>query len=329
MLNKRPKILIIDDTPANVKLLGEALTKEYELKFALSGTVGLQIAAQLPLPDLILLDVLMPGMDGYQTCSLLRENPQLQKIPVIFVTALSDSDNEKRGLALGVADYITKPINIEIAKLRIRNLLERERLRKEIEFYRDRLAALVVERSQALEIAHDHEARLESIAYYDPLTGVPNRRLLMDRLNQAMAIAQRLKQMLAICYLDLDGFKAVNDQLGHDAGDQLLVEFTCRLKAILRQCDSIARLGGDEFVLLFGNIDKESECYTILERVLAATQMPFVLKNQTVTVSASIGVTFYPHDTATTDDLLTHADRAMYQAKQAGKNCFVTYAVSS
>lgn len=151
MSQKCPKILIIDDVPDNVMLLGEALANEFELQFALSGTDGLELAALAPQPDLILLDVLMPNMNGYETCLRLKEDPHLQKIPIIFVTALSDSDDESQGLALGAADYITKPINIPIARLRIRNLLERERQRKEIEFYRDRLAVLVVERTQSLD----------------------------------------------------------------------------------------------------------------------------------------------------------------------------------
>lgn len=155
MTNKRPKILMIDDTPANLMLLGNALNDEYTLQIALSGAEGLELAAQVPQPDLILLDVLMPQMDGYQTRVHLLEDQRLQKIPVIFVTALSEIDNEMQGLSLGAADYITKPINVEIAKLRIRNLLERERQRKEIEFYRDRLAVLLVERSQSLATAQE------------------------------------------------------------------------------------------------------------------------------------------------------------------------------
>ncbi|CAK0754570.1 diguanylate cyclase [Gammaproteobacteria bacterium] len=167
-----------------------------------------------------------------------------------------------------------------------------------------------------------HEAELESIAYYDPLTGVPNRRLLVDRLSQSMAHAQRSGRLLAICYFDLDGFKPVNDHLGHDAGDQLLVEITCRLQNLLRAGDTLARVGGDEFALLLGNLEQDTKCFDILERVLASIKMPVSIKNQSVSVSASIGVTLFPGDNVDAGNLLHHADEAMYQAKKAGKNRF-------
>ncbi|CAK0761399.1 diguanylate cyclase [Gammaproteobacteria bacterium] len=167
-----------------------------------------------------------------------------------------------------------------------------------------------------------HEAELERIAHYDPLTGVPNRRLLADRLKQAIVRTQRTGKVLAICYLDLDGFKPINDQFGHEVGDQLLVEVTRQLREILRVGDTLARLGGDEFVLLFGDLNQEEECSAVLQRVLSAVATPFVIKDTAVTVSASIGVTLYPYDAADADTLLRHADQAMYLAKEAGKNRF-------
>lgn len=128
----RPRLLIVDDVPANVAILGEALTDDYEVQFANSGAEALQLASQIP-PDLILLDIMMPGMDGYETCRRLQQLPALHRVPVIFVTALNDPANEASGLALGAADYITKPFDVGITRLRIRNLLERERLRSELQ----------------------------------------------------------------------------------------------------------------------------------------------------------------------------------------------------
>lgn len=167
-----------------------------------------------------------------------------------------------------------------------------------------------------------HEAELDRIAHYDPLTGVPNRRLLADRLAQAIARTARGDMSLAVCYLDLDGFKQVNDTYGHPGGDQLLVGVTDHLKKILRAEDTLARLGGDEFVLLLTDIASPEECSVVLERVLTATGSPVMVDGHAVSVSASIGVSLYPQDHADADTLLRHADQAMYLAKNSGKNRF-------
>ncbi len=162
-----------------------------------------------------------------------------------------------------------------------------------------------------------HEEELNRIAYFDPLTGAPNRRLLDDRLRQAIAHSRRTGRPLAVCVIDLDGFKPVNDQLGHEAGDQVLVDIVDRLTAILRASDTVARVGGDEFVLLLEDIDGER----VLERVLETIRAPIALDAERVSVSASIGVTLFPEDDADPDTLLRHADQAMYRAKQRGRNC--------
>jgi diguanylate cyclase (GGDEF)-like protein/PAS domain S-box-containing protein len=165
-----------------------------------------------------------------------------------------------------------------------------------------------------------HEAELAHIAQYDMLTGVPNRRLLGDRMKVALARARRDKLTLAVCMLDLDGFKEVNDLHGHDVGDQLLVEIARRLLTVLREDDTLARLGGDEFVLLLANLRHPEESHGVLERMLRSIAQPMAIGNAEVQVSASIGLTLYPHDDADPDTLLRHADQAMYTAKQEGKN---------
>ncbi|MBC3917868.1 PAS domain S-box protein [Undibacterium sp. CY18W] len=165
-----------------------------------------------------------------------------------------------------------------------------------------------------------HEAELERIANYDPLTGAPNRRLLADRLDQAVNRAKRTGKTVAICYLDLDGFKSVNDHYGHAAGDTLLISVTENLKHVLRADDTLARLGGDEFALLLSDISSAEESVTILDRILASVSQPIQLNEVTVTISASIGVSLYPDDNVDADTLLRHADHAMYLAKEAGKN---------
>jgi diguanylate cyclase (GGDEF)-like protein/PAS domain S-box-containing protein len=171
----------------------------------------------------------------------------------------------------------------------------------------------------------EHEAELDRIAHYDTLTGVPNRRLLADRLQQAIAHVRRSGKPLAMCYLDLDGFKPVNDQYGHEVGDKLLVHITEALRQILRPDDTIARLGGDEFVLLFTELSRPEDCYPLLDRVLEATRSPMIMNGVTHRVSASIGVTLCPPDAEDVDTLLRHADQAMYRAKIAGRNSYHLY----
>ncbi|MBA3032126.1 MAG: EAL domain-containing protein [Gammaproteobacteria bacterium] len=163
------------------------------------------------------------------------------------------------------------------------------------------------------------QRQLEHIAHYDALTGIPNRVLLADRMQLALAQARRAERLMAVCYVDLDGFKPINDAFGHEAGDRLLVEIAHRLREGLRSGDTVARLGGDEFVLLLG-IERREECDTALRRVLDAIAQPLSVAGSPVTISASIGVTLFPLDDADPDTLLRHADQAMYGAKQEGRN---------
>ncbi|MDP2901886.1 MAG: GGDEF domain-containing protein, partial [Methylovulum sp.] len=161
---------------------------------------------------------------------------------------------------------------------------------------------------------------LEGIANHDALTGLPNRRLLADRLSQATIHANRNQKSLAVCYLDLDGFKQVNDVFGHAAGDTLLQEIAQRFKSILRGNDTVARLGGDEFVLLFNDLNKSEDVFALLDRLLAVAKEPVVFENVQARVSASIGVSFFPVDSNDADMLMKFADEAMYHAKHKGKS---------
>ncbi|MCK9372817.1 MAG: diguanylate cyclase [Sulfuricurvum sp.] len=170
----------------------------------------------------------------------------------------------------------------------------------------------------------DYESTLERMAFYDSLTGLPNRLLFAERINQAMMISKRLNTMMAICYLDLDEFKPVNDGFGHSVGDKLLLEISNRMQNQVRESDTIARIGGDEFAILLINIKGIQECETIITKILDSINEPFILPDKgEVTVTASIGITLYPHDNSPSDILLRHADQAMYLAKESGKNQYV------
>jgi diguanylate cyclase (GGDEF)-like protein len=170
------------------------------------------------------------------------------------------------------------------------------------------------------------QQQLERIANHDFLTGLPNRLFLFVRLGQAMAQARRSHDFLAVCYLDLDGFKAINDKFGHGAGDNLLQEIATRIQSIVRGNDTVARMGGDEFAILLSDIKQPGDCSSLLERLLAAIQLPVALTlDDAVTVTASIGVTLFPTDDGEPDVLLHHADLALYQAKESGKAQFRFY----
>jgi diguanylate cyclase (GGDEF)-like protein len=165
-----------------------------------------------------------------------------------------------------------------------------------------------------------HEQELEHIAHYDTLTGLPNRALLADRLQQEMAHCLRRRKQLAVVFIDLDGFKLVNDQHGHGVGDELLIALALRMKGALREGDTLARIGGDEFVAVLTGLDLPKDCEVVLSRLLAAAAEPVMANGVLLRVSASIGVTLFPQDSGIADQLLRHADHAMYQAKQSGKN---------
>ena len=558
MNSTHSRILAIDDTPANLMTLGAALSEEFDLQIATSGQQGLLLAAESP-PNLILLDIMMPVMDGYEVCRRLKADPKLSHIPVIFVTALDNIGAETQGLSLGAVDYIAKPINVEIARQRIRNQLDREYLRAEVEAQRDQLAAQVenlqkltvaVEQCPASVVITDlnaiieyvnprfceitqysesevigqnpnllqsgltnpvvyqdmwdtlaaghvwkgellnkrktgdlyweeaqiapvknglgtithyvavktditkrkeieaklqlsanvfsharegimitdangtiidvnetfsritgyskeeavgrnprmlksgrqnpegygtmwsdlthkghwygevwnrrkngevyaemltisavydaegvrqhfvalfsditpiktNQQQLEHIAHYDVLTGLPNRLLLSDRLQQALLQVQRRKNFLAVAFIDLDGFKAVNDNYGHATGDELLILLTLRMKTVLREGDTLARIGGDEFVAILVDLERPEDFRQILTRMLLAASDPIAIGNTTIQVSASIGVTLSPHDCPDPAVLIDHADRAMYAAKQSGKNCYRVFAATT
>lgn len=176
-----------------------------------------------------------------------------------------------------------------------------------------------------ISLFKQHEKQLERIAYYDVLTGVPNRMLLVDRMKQAIAQTHRNKKLLVVCVLDLDGFKPINDNYGHHIGDQVLIKIAERITHTIREADTLARLGGDEFVILLLDMEKMADCLHSVERLVESIAHPIPIGNQLFAVTASIGVTVYPVDDQEVDALLRHADQAMYKAKHSGKNCYFLY----
>jgi two-component system, cell cycle response regulator len=249
--------------------------------------------------DLILLDLEMPGMDGFQVMEGLKEIDTDGYLPVLAVTA--HPGHKLRALQGGAKDFISKPFDLAEVLMRVHNMLEVRLLH---------------------EAARNHGKMLEALALKDPLTGLANRRLLADRMSMGLVHARRNKSTVAVVYLDLDGFKEINNTLGHGAGDVLLKMVAARLTATVREEDTVVRLGGDEFVIALWHVSGPDYAATVALKVIEAVSQPYVLEGQTVNVTTSAGVGIYPIHGEDADTLMKSADRALYEAKHAGTNAY-------
>ena len=294
------KVLIVDNQEASVLLLERLLrgagyvsitsTTDPGEVCALHGKNGY---------DLILLDLEMPGMDGFQVMQGLMIIEIEGYLPVLAVTA--QPAHKLRALQGGTRDFISKPFDLAEVLMRVRNMLEVRLLH---------------------EAARNHGKVLEALALKDPLTGLANRRLLADRLSMALIHARRNESTMAVVYLDLDGFKQINNTLGHGAGDILLKMVAERLTATVRGEDTVARLGGDEFVIALWHLSSPDDAATVALKVIEAVSQPYVIEGQTVSVTTSAGVGIYPLHGEDANTLMKRADLALYEAKRAGKNAY-------
>jgi diguanylate cyclase (GGDEF)-like protein len=326
-MSPMPKILVVDDTPANLFSMRQLLASSGAQMFeAASGDAALQLCLDHRFA-LILLDVHMPDMDGFEVANLLAATAQFRDTPIIFVTAAyADDLSRLKGYRAGAVDYIAKPINDVILQSKVRVFLELYVARCKLQEAMDALS----ERNQQLtgEVAERAraEAQVRHQASHDMLTGLPNRVLFHDRLHTAISRADRHHGQFALAFLDIDGFKSVNDAHGHQAGDALLCEVARRMSARLRDSDTVARLGGDEFALILEEVDDPAITVRVCEGLGTRLAEPYGLtvngETVEVQVSASIGVVhFRPHGRPGADERLVQAaDRAMYRAKQTGKN---------
>ncbi len=327
MNDSRPKILVVDDTHANLVAMRRLLADcGAELIEADSGNQALALCLDHDFA-LILLDVNMPDMDGFEVAALLGETEQLRETPIIFVTAAYADDLARmKGYRSGAVDYIAKPINDAILQSKVRVFLELHGARTQLQ----QALGEISERNRQLQVEIVERERIEKQvrhqATHDMLTGLPNRVLFHDRLHTAIQRAQRQQQNFALVLLDIDGFKEVNDQHGHPAGDALLQQIAERLLAQLRESDTVARLGGDEFALILENISESQQALQICQKLCEVLGAPYTLAVGEATievqVSASIGLARYrDHQRANDDEqLIKTADNAMYEAKRGGKN---------
>ncbi|MFK8051148.1 MAG: diguanylate cyclase [Halioglobus sp.] len=424
------KILAVDDDITTTMLV-EAMFSErgYQVFSASGGAEALDKIVEIQ-PDIILLDIMMPEMDGYETCKRIKAISDFTYTPIIMLTSSDNVEAVENAYASGASDFICKPVNWPILFHRVDYALRAARAfasenqaamlsraidvspseilichrqslkilnantsaKDNLGYSRDALNALSfhdiaaisspnrlddsllnLEEGEQVSLTVDMlradgtnypaegfvihsceessqcyigifqdiserkqaEEELHRMAFYDVLTGLPNRRLFQEHVERALDLAKRRGVHCAICVMDLDGFKRINDTLGHKVGDLLLKEISHRLNGLLRKTDlvayeastdalasqnQIARLGGDEFILLLTELDDANSVQRVAERVLKEVAQPYTVDNAELTITCSIGIALYPENGATLDELMTDADTAMYQAKQAGKN---------
>ena len=292
------RVLIVDDRKVNVLLLERMLSGAGYASIA--STTDPAEVCQLHRDnhyDLILLDLVMPRLDGFRVMEGLKEIETDGYLPVLVVTA--NVADKLRALECGAKDFISKPFDFTEALMRVRNMLE---------------VRLVYEASR------NHAKTLESLALKDPLTGLVNRRLLAERISMAVVQARRNSSTMAVLYLDLDGFKEINDTLGHGAGDALLKMVAARLVATVREADTVARLGGDEFIIVLSHPNGMEGAAKLASKVIQAVSQPYRVEGQTVSITTSAGVGLYPVHGEDAETLMKSADVALYEAKRAGKN---------
>jgi len=295
-----PLVLVVDDLEANLEamqaLLGD--DENWQLRCVNSGEAALRCLLHEDV-SLVLLDVHMPGMDGYEVAELMRGNARTRDIPIIFVSAIAQTqDAVLRGYDRGAVDFILKPFNPVFLQHKIHNLLAYENSRRELQ----RLSK-----------------QLQALSVTDPLTGLLNRRGFYQAMEAALARAKRSARPLAVCYLDLDGFKVINDSLGHNVGDELLRHVAEQLKSGLRTYDSLARLGGDEFTVLLDSLDNCLDAAQVAEKLLDLVSARHQIGDKDFTLSASAGIACYPECGEDVGSLLRAADMAMYEAKRNGR----------
>ncbi len=325
------KILIVDDIPDNLRLLATTLTEQgYTVRCAKNGSIAL-MGARNDLPDLILLDINMPELNGYQVCEQLKADRTTSSIPIIFLSAQDGIQDKVRAFTTGGVDFIGKPFQVEEVLARVRNQLALQAANTEIRILNEELELRVQERTSQLETAnrilkqeilqrHQLEKRLRHEALHDSLTGLPNRNLFMQQVERCLDnVIDNPEQQFAILFIDLDRFKIINDSLGHLAGDELLIACATRLQECITEQNTLARLGGDEFTVLLEQVKDVRDAVIVAEKILQQFATSFDLGDRRLTITVSIGIVIGDCEYRQETDLLRNADTAMYRAKEQGK----------
>ena len=293
---ERPIVVLADDDPSIRLMVRHVLESEdFDIVEASDGLEALK-AVEKHHPALVLLDAVMPGIDGFTTCQQIKDKGHTD-IPVMMITGLDDDASVERAYEVGAIDFITKPIKWAVLKHRVKSVV----------------AKVIAER------------KVKLLAYRDTLTGLPNRLLFADRLEQAVVRSERTRTSMALMLIDIDDFKLVNDSFGHDAGDKLIKAVGDLISKSLRRADTIARLGGDEFAVIIEGIEGPEDAISIADNLTTILEHNVRLDDQETYTSASIGIAVYPGDGNDARALLKNADTAMYRAKESGRHCFQFY----
>ena len=318
---KAARVLVADDD-MNVRLLTRQCLEREGITVieAADGHEALDAFVR-ERPDMVFLDVEMPGMTGLEVCRRIRAMPQGENVPIMIVTGSDDRESIDEGFRAGATQYKTKPVNWSL-------------LSRDVQY--------MLRASNAFNVLKRQEDRLRYLAYFDPLTSLPNRRSFTEQLNRLLKRARRVHTFAALLFIDLDNFKRINDSIGHARGDRLLVEIAKRLTSELRESDAIsyysdasaedddgsaeiARLGGDEFTIVLSDVHSTHDVETVARRIIQTLSEPIALHTHNPVVTPSIGIAMYPQDGEDADALVRNADTAMYAAKSDGRACFRFY----
>ncbi|MGD9731805.1 MAG: diguanylate cyclase [Desulfamplus sp.] len=307
-------ILVVDDNPQNLRLLIAILSmRGYKVRPAPSGSIALESAFSTP-PDLILLDIMMPEMNGYEVCQKLKESELTSSVPVIFISAIDAVADKVKAFEMGAVDYITKPFQAEEILARVNTHLSLRRTQKMLE--------------EEIELRKESEERLKVIslkyqkmATQDYLTGVSNRRFFMERAQEELSRANRYTHPLTFMMMDIDHFKNINDTYGHHAGDQVLKNVASICTDNLRVHDLFGRIGGEEFSAMLPETNL-NDAIVVAERIRKSVEdAEWAIDGKKVSCTISIGMSQLNDDSETLDNLMKKADAALYLAKSSGRNC--------
>lgn len=324
---RRAKLLIVDDQASNRALIRHTLppenTENIEIIEADGGAQALAACREHDFA-LILLDVRMPGMDGYELAAALSADPATREIPIIFVTAAGDDLSRIKSYSFGAVDYMAKPLNEQALLAKLKVFVDLWRSKHQLH----ELLDVLEERNKRLEEEVTERRRIETLvrhqAQHDALTSLPNRILLLDRFDTALDRAERHRESFALLYIDIDGFKPVNDNHGHLVGDELLRQIAFRLVKCVRKTDTVSRVGGDEFAVILEEVANERAALQVGLKICESIAAPYELDMPEgivrVRIGASIGVAVFPEHGRNRNDLINAADAAMYRAKRNGKN---------
>ena len=309
MLNEPIKILLVEDDLFYEDYLSEILAEEARISYELNHVVRIKDCVEhleRDSFDVILIDLNLPDCTGLDT--IYEVESQASNTPIIVLTEQDDNELASQALQSGAQDYLVK------------GHIDRSTLERSIRY--------AIERNRLLEQLEESKRLERHLAYHDALTILPNRHLLHDRLQQALAQSKRSGKLAALLFLDLDGFKRINDTLGHGIGDLLLKSVAKRLKTTVRQVDTVARLGGDEFTIVLLEINHAQDAKNVAQKILKVISRPYKIEEHELFVTASVGISIYPDDGSDIESLIRKADIAMYRAKGQGKNNYQVYHLS-